>query len=93
MLTSHSFTAYPIKKVPWKGFSEAVKKVKITVGNKTRDVAVQRDILELLLTTSFKEGVLDTNGKLQKATFSMLYRPTMKKQIHRFATFFNTPFD
>ena len=56
MLTSHSFTAYPIKRVPWKGFSEAVKKVKVTVGNKTRDVAVQRDILGLLLTTSFKEG-------------------------------------
>ncbi len=56
MLTSHSFTADPIKRVPWKGFSEAVKKVKVTVGNKTRDVAVQRDILGLLLTTSFKEG-------------------------------------
>ncbi len=31
------------------------RKVKVTAGGKTKDVAVQRDILGLLLTTSFKE--------------------------------------
>ena len=45
----------PIRRVPWKGFNDEARKVKVTAGSKTKDVAVQWDILGLLLKTSFKE--------------------------------------
>ena len=54
----------PIMRVPWKGFCNAEKKAKITAKGKTEDVAVQRDILGLLMAVSSKEGEI---GDLDKA--------------------------
>ena len=48
----------PITRVPWKGFCNAEKKAKITAKGKTKDVAVQRDILGLLMAVSSKEGAV-----------------------------------
>ena len=46
----------PIIRVPWKGFCNAKKKAKLTAKGKTKDVAVQRDILGLLILV--KEGAV-----------------------------------
>ena len=48
----------PIKRVEWKGFDSADKETKVTSRGKSRDVTVQRDILGLLIATSFKEQSL-----------------------------------
>ena len=48
----------PIKRVEWKGFATVEKKTKVTSKGKSRDVTVQRDILGLLIATSFKEQSL-----------------------------------
>ena len=57
-----------ITRVPWKGFCNAEKKAKITAKGKTKDVAVQRDILGLLMAVSSKEGaVVDLDKALSYA--------------------------
>ena len=57
----------PISRVPWKGFCSAEKKAKIAK-EKTKDVAVQRDILGLLMAVSSKEGaVVDLDKALSYA--------------------------
>ncbi len=45
----------PIKKAPWQGFKKIDKKVSVSAKGKTRDLAVQRDILGLLMAESYKE--------------------------------------
>ena len=58
----------PISRVSWKGFRSAKKKAKITAKEKTKDVAVQRDILGLLMAVSSKEGaVVDLDKALSYA--------------------------
>ena len=58
----------PITRVPWKGFCNAEKKAKITAKGKTKDVAVQRDILGLLMAVLSKEGaVVDLDKALPYA--------------------------
>ena len=58
----------PITRVPWKVFCNAEKKAKITAKGKTKDVAVQRDILGLLMAVSSKEGaVVDLDKALSYA--------------------------
>ena len=62
-----------ITRAPWKGFCNAEKKAKITAKGKTKYVAVQRDILGLLMAVSAKEGaVVD----LDKAVICPLTCPT-----------------
>ena len=57
----------PITRVPWKGSCNAKKKAKITAKGKTKDVAVQRDILGLLMAVSSKGAVVDLNKALSYA--------------------------
>ena len=58
----------PITRALWKGFCNAEKKVKITAKGKTKDIAVQRDILGLLMAVSSKEGaVVDLDKALSCA--------------------------
>ena len=58
----------PITSLPWKGFCNAEKKAKITAKGKTKDFAVQRDILSLLMAVSSKEGaVVDLDKALSYA--------------------------
>ena len=45
----------PIKRCPWKGFGDAEKKIKVTAKGKSKDIAVQRDILGLLVASSYEE--------------------------------------
>ena len=35
----------PVKRVKWKGFTNAIKKVKVTAGGKSKEITAQRDIL------------------------------------------------
>ena len=53
-----AFLFDPIKRSHWKGFGDAGKKVMVKAKGKTKDVAVQRDILGLLVTVSYKEKEL-----------------------------------
>ena len=46
----------PIKKAPWRGFDKINKKVCVSSKGKTRDLAVQRDILGVLMAESYKEN-------------------------------------
>ena len=58
----------PITRVPWKGFYNAKKKAKITAKGKTKDVAVERDTLGLLMALSSKAGaVVDLDKDLSYA--------------------------
>ena len=43
----------PIKKAPWHGFNKIDKKVSVSAKGKTKDVAVQRDILGVLMAESY----------------------------------------
>ena len=55
----------PIKREEWKGFDSAEKKTKVTGKSKSRDVTVQREILGLLIATSFKEqSLIDIDNAL-----------------------------
>ena len=47
-----------IKRYPWKGFGDAEKKVKVTAKTKCNDIEVQRDILGLLVASSYREQSL-----------------------------------
>ena len=81
----------PITRVPWKGFSSAEKKAKITAKGKTKDVAVQRDILGLLMAVSSKEGAVVDLDKallyalspvpLASATSDGIRRKTCKSKL------------
>ena len=46
----------PIKKAPWRGFDKINKKVCVSSKGKTRDLAVQSDILGVLMAESYKEN-------------------------------------
>lgn len=45
----------PIKRVPWRDFGNNERKTKVTAKGKSKDVTVQRDILGILVATSYKE--------------------------------------
>lgn len=46
----------PVKRVPWTGFGCVARKTKVSAKGKSKEVAVQRDILGLLMTISYKEN-------------------------------------
>lgn len=46
----------PIKRAPWKSFTDTKKKSKVNTKRQTKDVAVQRDILGLLAASSQKNN-------------------------------------
>ena len=48
----------PVKRVPWKSFADKSKKAQVKVGVKCKDIEVQRDILGLLLATSYQEKAI-----------------------------------
>ena len=60
----------PISRVPWKEFCNADKKAKITAEGETKDVAVQRDILGLLVVVSSNEGAVVDLDKALSYTLS-----------------------
>ena len=45
---------YSIKRYPWKGFGGAEMKIKVTAKGKSKDTAVQREILGRLVASSYK---------------------------------------
>ena len=78
----------PIARVPWKGFCNAEKKAKITAKGKTKDVAVQRDILGLLMAVSKEGAVVDLDkassyalSPVPLATSDGIRRKTCKSKL------------
>ena len=54
-----------IKRVPWRDFGNNDRKTKVTTKGKSKDVKVQRDILGILVATSYKEkSIVDIDKAL-----------------------------
>ena len=57
----------PIKRVEWKGFTNASKKVKVTAGEKSREITAQEDMKDILGLLAAKLQQYDAAMSIEKA--------------------------